>query len=467
MIHVLISMLAISLLFVPNTIELVRGETVSHYVRVSGKNIVDEFGRTISLRGFNLWGNDWGYGPDSPYMKFTPAHIQQIKNWGFNIVKLVAYWTFSLEPEENAPGVYNEEFISHMNWIIDMAWDAGLYSIISVRVCWDPVEMPYYHGWSTNDYVVYNQVDSGGARGLERFCNLWRMLVNRFDDDPGVIGYEPWMFPYHRQDVPDGDERVDLYNDYVSPVLISAIREKSDKIIFWSPVHCGGRAYSDEGGYHELGTGGYGAYPPHWNQTRVPKAWDDKNIVYMMIGYGNYEVASHPEVVWDYDIQYIEQSLSFGKSFQDRYNVPMMSSEGPGLFIHHPYDADHPANTRPIRQDRLDMLAQVLNLFDDYPKNWGYWLYSEEKTGWGVLENGVTLEESAIVPILTQHKATILEDDLDHNGVVNILDITIAASAFGSKLEDENWNPIADRNADGVVNILDIAKIACNFGKTI
>jgi len=455
------------LLFASNTIELVPAEAVTEYVHVSGKNIVNEFGRTITLRGFNLWGNDWGYGPDSPYMKFTLAHMQQIKNWGFNFVKLVVWWTFQLEPDENAPGVYNEEFLDYMNWIIDMAWDAGLYSIVSIRVCYDPVDMPYWAGWSTHDYVVYNQADSGGTLGLERFCSLWRMLVNRFDSNPGVIGHNPWMFPYHGQTVPDGDERVDLYNNNVSQALNSAIREKSNKIIFWSPVHCGVYAYTDEEGYHAFGTGGYGAYPPHWNQTRVPRAWDDKNIVYMITAYGDYEVASSPEVVWDYDVPLIEQSLSFGKPFQDNYDVPMMSSEGPGLFIHHPHDPDHPANLRPIRQDRLDMLAQTLNLLDDYPKNWAYWIYSGEKAGYGVLENGVTLEESAIVPILTQHKATILEGDLDNNGVVDIRDISRVAKAFGTKLGDENWNPMADLSADGIVDIKDIAMAAKNFGKTI
>ena len=465
--YVLILALLIMFLSAPNAIELSRGEVVLGSAKVFGKNVVDEFGRTITLRGFNLWGNDWGYGPDSQYMKFTPAHMQQIKNWGFNFVKLVVWWTFWLEPDENAPGAYNEEFLSCMSWIIDMAWDAGLYSIVSVRVCFNPVDMPYWAGWSTHDYVVYNQVDSGGTHGLERFCDLWRMLVNRFDDNPGVIGYNPWMFPYHAQEVPDGDERVDLYNTNVSPALISAIREKSNKIIFWSPVDCGARAYTDEEGYHDFGTGAYGAYPPHWNQTRVPRAWDDQNIVYMITEYGDYEVGSNPEVVWNYDSYHIEQSLAFGKLFQDTYDVPMMSSEGPGLSIHNSEDPDHPANTRPIRQDRLDLVVQTLNFFDDYPKNWAYWLYSGEKASYGVLENGLTLEESAIVPILIQHKAAILEDDLDHNGEINILDLTIVAFEFGSKLGDENWNPIADLNADGTVNILDIATAAKNWGKTI
>jgi len=466
-VYISIFTLSFLLLFSLSSIDFISAETVSGYVHVNGKHIVDEFGRTISLRGFNLWINDWGYGPDSPFTKLTPTHMQQIRNWGFNLVKLSVYWTFWLEPDENAPSVYNEEVLSRMDWVIDMAWDAGLYSMISVRVCFDPTIMPQWAGWSTHDYVVYNQVDSGGMHGLERFCNLWRMLVNRFDDHPGLVGYNPWMFPYHAQEVPDGDERVDLYNNIVSPALNSAIREKSKKIIFWSPVHCGARSYRDGEDYYVFDTGGYGAFPPFWSHTRVSTPFDDENMVYTTTGYGNFEIANEAEIIWDYDVQFLEQGFAFGKSFQDTYDVPMMSSEGPGLFIHHPEIADHPANIRPIRQDRLDMLIQTLDLLDQYPKNWACWLYSGEKAGYGVLENGVTLEESAIVPILTQHKAKILEGDIDHSGNVNIYDLFMLAKAFGAKPGDENWNSTADVNKDGEVNVRDLFITAKNFGEII
>jgi transglutaminase-like putative cysteine protease len=56
--------------------------------------------------------------------------------------------------------------------------------------------------------------------------------------------------------------------------------------------------------------------------------------------------------------------------------------------------------------------------------------------------------------------------DLNGDNVVNIVDITIAAQAFGSRLNDENWNAIADINMDEYVNIVDISIIAREFGKT-
>jgi len=56
--------------------------------------------------------------------------------------------------------------------------------------------------------------------------------------------------------------------------------------------------------------------------------------------------------------------------------------------------------------------------------------------------------------------------DLNGDGVVNILDISIVAQAFGTKPGDLKWNTIADVDNNGVVNIIDIALVAKCFGRT-
>jgi len=57
--------------------------------------------------------------------------------------------------------------------------------------------------------------------------------------------------------------------------------------------------------------------------------------------------------------------------------------------------------------------------------------------------------------------------DLNQDGTVNILDISMVAMAFGSTPDDPNWNQIADLNDDQIINILDISTIAIDFGKTV
>jgi hypothetical protein len=44
-------------------------------------------------------------------------------------------------------------------------------------------------------------------------------------------------------------------------------------------------------------------------------------------------------------------------------------------------------------------------------------------------------------------------------------DIALVAAAFGSNPASPNWNPYADINHDGVVDILDVALVASNFGQ--
>jgi hypothetical protein len=62
----------------------------------------------------------------------------------------------------------------------------------------------------------------------------------------------------------------------------------------------------------------------------------------------------------------------------------------------------------------------------------------------------------------------IMIGDLNRDGAVNILDISIVAMAFGTKPGDSNWNPIADvAEPYDEINILDIATVAKDYGKTV
>ncbi len=56
--------------------------------------------------------------------------------------------------------------------------------------------------------------------------------------------------------------------------------------------------------------------------------------------------------------------------------------------------------------------------------------------------------------------------DVNTDGVINILDLTLVASHFGeTPTADQSPNP--DINADGTVNILDLTLVASHFGKTV
>ncbi len=57
--------------------------------------------------------------------------------------------------------------------------------------------------------------------------------------------------------------------------------------------------------------------------------------------------------------------------------------------------------------------------------------------------------------------------DLNRDGKVSILDITITAVAYGSRTGDPKWNPLADLDNNGWVNVVDITLVAKDYGKTV
>jgi len=344
-------------------------------LHVSGSKILDEDGNEVILRGFRIGGYVDGFTDREPYafkwvqenaMPLSQAHLDQIKRWGFNVISVTVMWTGTggpTEPYQDQPQVYNEKGLERMIELIRMAKDAGLYVIVSVRVCYDPEytasgNYPWF-GWSTHDYVTLNQSDSSGQYGLDRFAKYLNWLTGRVQGEPNVVGVEPWHFPYHRQD-PDS-ERVSKYFNDVAPTMLNAVRKHTNKIIFLSSPTLG-----------------------HFNYSEHPGPYSDSNIVYTTGGYGYYVIANCENNTcpkWDYDVSKIIHPHPSAWEFREKYNVPIMSTEGPGL-------AQHPISSygRPLRQDRLDLFEAVLKIMDDL-NGWVVHQYVGPSDDWGVLES--------------------------------------------------------------------------------
>lgn len=57
--------------------------------------------------------------------------------------------------------------------------------------------------------------------------------------------------------------------------------------------------------------------------------------------------------------------------------------------------------------------------------------------------------------------------DLNQDGIVDVNDLKIVATAFGSQLGTPNWNPIADLNRDNIVDVFDVFIVAEDYGRSI
>jgi hypothetical protein len=56
--------------------------------------------------------------------------------------------------------------------------------------------------------------------------------------------------------------------------------------------------------------------------------------------------------------------------------------------------------------------------------------------------------------------------DVNGDGIVNVLDLTIVSLSFGSFIGEPDYNPQADLNHDGIVDMKDLSTVAINLGKT-
>jgi len=61
---------------------------------------------------------------------------------------------------------------------------------------------------------------------------------------------------------------------------------------------------------------------------------------------------------------------------------------------------------------------------------------------------------------------TSLVGDINENGVVDVIDLTLVSIAFGCFEGEPGYNPDADLNADGVVDMRDLSAVAVNLGTT-
>jgi len=55
--------------------------------------------------------------------------------------------------------------------------------------------------------------------------------------------------------------------------------------------------------------------------------------------------------------------------------------------------------------------------------------------------------------------------DLNQDGIVDIIDVSIVALAFGSTPSNPNWNPRADVNYDEIIDIFDLVAVTIHFGE--
>jgi len=77
------------------------------------------------------------------------------------------------------------------------------------------------------------------------------------------------------------------------------------------------------------------------------------------------------------------------------------------------------------------------------------------------------LAAAILVCMASPSGAAKMVEDLNQDGRVDIIDVTVAVDAYGSRLGDNSWNPNADVVSNGRVDVYDVVRIAGAFGMCV
>jgi parallel beta-helix repeat protein len=134
------------------------------------------------------------------------------------------------------------------------------------------------------------------------------------------------------------------------------------------------------------------------------------------------------------------------------------------------YNNDFVNNTRQVYSEAST------DVWDDgYPSGGNYWSdYNPpdaDKDQIGDLSYTIDANNTDRYPLIYPFEfyepEYVCSSDLNKDGIVNIIDITMVARAFGCMPGDLNWYPIADLNMNESINIVDVTMVAKDYGKTV
>jgi len=216
-----------------------------NFVRVEGKNFVDENGNKIFLKGINLgnWLNPEGYmfhlkdvnsyrlidnlikelvGPEEAnkfWKSFRDNYITRediafIKKVGFNHIRVP--FNFRLFLIEDHPEIFLEEGFKRLDNVIDWCKEFNLFVILDMHAA---------PGGQTGDNID----DSWGYPFLfesnlmqQATINLWKKIAERYKDETIILGYDLLNEP-----IPHYLDNKEELNKLLEPLykkIVSAIR---------------------------------------------------------------------------------------------------------------------------------------------------------------------------------------------------------------------------------------------------
>ncbi|MFI1713023.1 cellulase family glycosylhydrolase [Streptomyces litmocidini] len=198
--------------------------------------LTDEHGRALTLRGWNV--EDKANRGDAALSAITEKHFRDLRAKGFGFARLLVFWD-DLEPR---PGRYSQTYLRKIERILDWARKYDVKVLIDAHQ--DVFGPAFGHrgvpAWATrtdglpftphpddwfSEYFepavqrafthLYEDEDLRRAQ-----ARMWRVLADRFEDHPAVLGYdlinEPMGELREGEDLPTAARRIE--RDQLTPM---------------------------------------------------------------------------------------------------------------------------------------------------------------------------------------------------------------------------------------------------------
>ena len=182
----------------------------------AGTQLRDALGRKVFLRGVNAGGRskfapyvpfDYGTGQ---YASALGAYMDRAASWGIDVIRVPFTWA-ALEPTQ---GHDDSDWLSRYDQLLAAAWARGIYTIVdfhqdvySEAFCgdgfppWTLSDPPASHhdcpNWSAEYFVdsavaaAFDAFWGAGSSVQTSYLSAWDVMVARYKDTPGVLGFEP------------------------------------------------------------------------------------------------------------------------------------------------------------------------------------------------------------------------------------------------------------------------------------
>lgn len=190
------------------------------FVGIRGQRFIDTLGGDLILHGMNLVNKN----PELNYLDDQDKKaMSEMHSWGFNCVRLGVIWD-GLEPEA---GQYSESYLKGIDRRIQWASENNLYVILdmhqdlySVKFSdgapeWATLDegKPHNKGkiWSESYFIspaVQTSFDnfwkntsaSDGTGIQDHLIRGWKLIAQRYQDNPTIIGYDLLNEPFPGSD---------------------------------------------------------------------------------------------------------------------------------------------------------------------------------------------------------------------------------------------------------------------------